>query len=112
MASGRSRASGTVARASQPSRLNDTSAIIERGLSAGESHSISTRKIDNGYVTSVSTCNPTTGSYDHAEVFTANPPNISPPKLDGRQGASVDKPTSLKEAKEYLGGGPGYKTLR
>lgn len=92
-------------------RLNDTQALVARGLDAGQSHSISTRKIDNGYVTSVSTCDPMTGRYDHAELFTANPPNIKPPRIDGRQGASVDSPSSLREAKAYLGGGAGYKRL-
>lgn len=90
-------------------RLNDTSSLVNRPFAAGEDHSISTRKIDNGYLTRVSTCNPETGEYKSAEVFTKGQPRITAPRIDGRQGGSVDSGNSLREAREYLGGGAGVK---
>jgi hypothetical protein len=85
-------------------RLNDTQALTERPFAAGESHSISTRKIDNGYLTSVTTCNPNTKEYKTAEVFTKNPPKIMAPRMDGRQrGPAPDSGNTLRDAKAYLG---------
>ena len=84
-------------------RLNDTVAITAKPLDANESHSICTRKIDNGYITRTSYYNEGTGESRSAEKFTKTAPKITPPRADGRQGASPDSPSSLRETVEYLG---------
>ena len=84
-------------------RLNDTASLATRPFEAGESHSISTRKIDNGYLTCTSTYNPRTGECRSAETFSRNPPRIIAPRVDGRSGANPDSGNSLRGAKDYLG---------
>jgi hypothetical protein len=87
-------------------RLNDTASLAAKPLGAGESHSISTRKIDNGYITTTSSCNEATGEYRSSQTFTKNPPRITPPAVDGRQGVSPDGAGSaLRGAVEYLKAG-------
>lgn len=85
-------------------RLSDTAALTQRPFAAGEDHSISSRKIENGYLTRVSTCNSHTGEYKSSEHFTKNPPRITAPKMDGRQGSSGDVGSeSLADTRKYLG---------
>lgn len=85
-------------------RLNDTVAIAGRPFAAGEEHTIRSRKIDNGYITHVSTCNPETGEYKCAEVFTKEPPRITPPSMDGRQSRGTNVGSEvLADTKKYLG---------
>jgi hypothetical protein len=82
-------------------RLNDTAALASKPLGAGESHSISTRKIDNGYVVTTSSCNPDTGGYSSTERFTASAPRIIPGRT-ARTGQSPDGPNSLAGAMDYM----------
>lgn len=88
-------------------RLSDTAPITRRGLEAGENHTVSTRKIEGGYIVSQSTSNPNTGEYRCTEKFTKNPPRITPAKVDGRQmsgeatGSAGNE--SLADTKAYLG---------
>lgn len=84
-------------------RLNDTESLTSRPFQAGEDHSISVRRVENGYLTRTSSYNPGTGDCKSAEVFTKNPPRLIPPKMDSRQG-SVGEGNTLKQTKEYLGG--------
>ena len=85
-------------------RLNDTEALVERPFQAGEEHTISTRKIANGYLVRQSSYNPNTGECHSAETFTKNPPKIKAPSLDGRQkGPAPDNANSLADAAAYLG---------
>lgn len=84
-------------------RLNDTAAITGRPFAQGEDHSIHVRRIDNGFIVRTSTCNENTGEYKSSEMFTKNPPRITPPKVDGRQVGSNAGDESLAETKRYLG---------
>lgn len=84
-------------------RLSDTARLASTPSDPGESHSISSRKIDNGYLVSQSSYNPGTGAYTCAERFVKNPPRLMPPKLDGRQGsAGNDGPEALSDAVAYM----------
>lgn len=84
-------------------RLNDTAAIVAEPLGSEQSMSVSVRKIDNGYVTRTSHCDPRTGAYNSAETFSKNPPRIIPARVDGRQSPSPDQGNPLRDAKMYLG---------
>lgn len=87
------------------SRLNDTAALVSRGPEAGIRHTISSRKIDNGYIVEQSRCNPATGEYSCTENFTREPPRIVAPRLDGRHKVvSGDGPDALKDTVGYLSG--------
>lgn len=80
-------------------RLNDTAALVERPPGAGESHRISCRKIENGFLTSVHSFNDGTGKCTEKEVFTKEYPRIRPPEL-GRRTNVGD--SSLGDTIEYL----------
>lgn len=82
--------------------LNSTEAISGKGYQAGEHHSISTRKIENGYVVDITSCNPGTGEYKCSEIFTKEPPNIKPPDFTGRRGKGINN--ALSDTKTYLRG--------
>lgn len=82
-------------------RLNDTAAITGRSATSNIEHSISTRKIDNGYIVRESSCDPNTGEYKSSERFMKNAPTIVPAKVS--RGPSPDGPNSLADAKSYLG---------
>lgn len=87
-------------------RLNDTEALRSRPFDAGEDHSVSVRKIDNGYMVRHSSCNPNTGEYKSSEVFSAKPPRIIPARMDGRQGGTEGAcgPEGLGATRAYMGG--------
>lgn len=81
-------------------RLNDTAAITGRAAMSNVEHSISTRKISNGYIVRESSCDPNTGEYKSSETFMKNAPKVVPPKVSR---GSPDGPNSLADAKSYLG---------
>ncbi len=84
-------------------RLNDTEALVVRPFAGGEEHSISSRKIENGYLTRTSSYNPGTGECKSAEIFTKNPPKLTAPRMDGRQGRDATGDSSLADTVKYLG---------
>lgn len=77
------------------SRLNDTAALTSRPMEAGMSHSVSARKIDNGFIVSESTCNPKTGEYRSTEHFSEKAP-LAPQRMD--RGSE----SSLRDAMDLL----------
>ncbi len=81
-------------------RLNDTKALTAEA-SDGASHSISTEKIDNGFLVRQSSCDPRTGEYKSTTVFQATPPRLIPGRA-ARQGASPDSGNSLRQTMDYL----------
>lgn len=84
------------------SRISDTAAIVGAPYRSEQEHSISVRKIENGFITRTSSCNPHTGEYRSSEQFTKSAPNITPPKMDGRQRNGAGSET-LADTKRYLG---------
>lgn len=62
-------------------RLNDTAAIAATPPSGNQEHSISVRKIDNGFIARSSTCNNATGEYKSSEQFFSSAPRIIPAKV-------------------------------
>lgn len=90
-------------RPSNRSRLNDTGALVSSPRDGGESHSVSTRKIDNGYIVSQSRTDPRTGEYSYTEQFTDKQPKITPAKVAG--GPSPDAGNSLADTVKYMNKG-------
>lgn len=85
-------------------RLNDTAAIASRTSGdAGAHHSISTRKIDNGWLVETSSHDPTTGHYRSSTKFASNQPRLIPGRA-ARIGASPDSSGSMRDACDYLKG--------
>lgn len=80
-------------------RLNDTAAIAEAPARSGQEHSVSTRKIDNGYVVRQSTYSESTGEYKSSESFMKEPPRITAP---GVKKGRADGPSDLATAMRYL----------
>lgn len=75
-------------------KLNSSPAVIAgRPLEANESRSISTRKIDGGYIVRTSYCNESTGEYRTREEFTKSPPKIG--SLRSAEASGEDKAGSL-----------------
>lgn len=82
------------------SRLDDTAALVANPMGSGESHSVSTRKIENGYLVCESSCNPRTGEYTSSERFSAEEPRIVKPSV---RGSSPDAgPSGLRLAMDYV----------
>lgn len=82
-------------------RLNDTKSLVaSNGM--GVEHSVSTRKIDNGFIVCESTCNPSTGEYRRSERFMRDPPKVVPAKVvrGGREPSQT-----LADTMNYLGRG-------
>ena len=61
-------------------RLNDTAAIVNEPGGNLE-HSVSVRRIDNGFLISKRTYNEGTGLSYHSEEFSKNAPQIGMPKV-------------------------------
>jgi len=83
-------------------RLNDTKGLT-REFSGDVSHTVSTRKIDNGYLIRRSSSNDHTGEYSSSETFSAAPPKVNPPSVS-RGNPAPDQGSPLKGAMEYLKG--------
>ena len=82
-------------------RLNDTAAIASAPPRGGESHHISTREIENGWLVESSVCNERTGEYRSSTKFVETAPRIIPGRA-ARVGASPDSSTSLRQTMDYL----------
>ena len=67
-------------------RLNDTIALVRKGLEAENQHSICTHKIDNGWLTETSSFNQETGEYQCSTSFSEKQPNIIPGRVAYSQG--------------------------
>lgn len=85
-------------------RLNDTRALTDSPPREGETHHISTERIDNGYLVRRSTCTDT-GEYKSSTRFYKNAPTILPPRAirngDGPPGAVGNE--GLVDGAEYAG---------
>ena len=84
-------------------RLNDTRALTDQPSRYGEDHSIRTRKIDNGYVVSESSCDPATGEYRSRDQFYKDPPRIIPSRV--ARGQNPDGGSALADTMKYLSDG-------
>lgn len=83
-------------------RLNDTAAIAASPPSGNQEHSISVRKIDNGFIARSSTCNSATGEYKSTEQFFAQAPRIVPAQVAKAMG--VKEGGGLADSVDYLTG--------
>lgn len=83
-------------------RLNDTAAIAASPPSGNQEHSISVRKIDNGFVARSSTCNSATGEYKSSEQYFENAPKIVPAQV--AKVMSVRSGGGLADSVDYLNG--------
>lgn len=83
-------------------RLNDTRAIAEEGREAGERHSISTRKISNGYIVEKTTSNPNTGEWSCSETYMDRPPKIMPARVSRGPSPDQGEGNSLADTMKYL----------
>lgn len=83
-------------------RLNDTEALARGapGLYTGEDHSVSVRRIENGFIIRQSECNPNTGHYSTREVFSERQPRITPASV--KRGSVNDGSESLRDTMGYL----------
>jgi hypothetical protein len=82
-------------------RLNDTEALQpSSGMSMGSDHSVSVRKIDNGFVVRQSVYNNRTGECSSTETFSEREPKVTAPKV-GRNPAP-DQGSPLRGAMDYL----------
>ena len=81
--------------------MSDTAALVARPPGGGEDHSVSVRKIDNGYLVRTSTCDERTGMYRSSEQFYERAPKILPPRV--ARGAAPDAGNALADARKYLG---------
>ena len=66
----------------RPPRLNDTAALAHRPLEVGVQHSVSTRKVGEGFVTRTESYNPSTGSCKTAEFISKTPPKVIAPYVE------------------------------
>lgn len=82
-------------------RLSDTAALVAGPASGSVEHSISTRKIDNGYIVRTSSYNNETGECRSSETFSPRAPNIDPPRVRGN---GNDASSSLSKAIQSLKG--------
>jgi hypothetical protein len=82
-------------------RLNDTAALVTRPPGSGESHGVSVRKIDNGYMISQHSSNERTGEYSCTESYSERAPRIIPARV--AYGPAPDQGNSLRGAVQSLG---------
>jgi hypothetical protein len=81
-------------------RLNDTIAIVRKGLDAELQHSICTKQIDNGWLTEISRYNQETGEYTCETTYSQNQPRIIPGRIAYTTGEVGNG--GLKGAVSYL----------
>lgn len=84
------------------STLNNTAALVSRGPDGGEEHSISVRKIENGFLTRQSSYNPGTGECHSSETFSKSRPEIRPPRVRGGAGELADSRNAMADANKEL----------
>ena len=85
-------------------RLNDTRALTDAPSRGGTRHSISSRKIDNGYL--VEECTVTdTGEYQERCSYSATEPKLVPGRVSGARkvGPDIAGGNGLGDAVKYLG---------
>ena len=88
--------------ASPPRRLNDTAALTQRPLEMGVEHTVSTRKVGDGYVTRTSSYNEATGKCTSTEQLSKTPPKIIPPRVESAP-ADAAGSLGLADAKVWMG---------
>lgn len=81
-------------------RLNDTAAIAATPPSGNQEHSISVRKIDNGFIARSSTCNSATGEYKSSEQYFPSAPKIIPARV--ARSMDADSGGGLADTMAYL----------
>ena len=82
-------------------RLNDTEGLRpSSGMADGGDHSVSVRKIDNGYVVRQSSYNNKTGQCSSSETFSEREPRVSAPKVG--KSPAPDQGSPLRGAMDYL----------
>ena len=84
-------------------RLNDTRALTEQPARYGEDYTISTRKVENGYIVRESSCDPRTGEYKSIEQFYEQAPKIIPARVS--RGKNPDAGSGLADTMRYLSDG-------
>lgn len=84
-------------------RLNDTVALASCPIEAGQNHSVSVEKCDNGYLVCSSSYNDKTGEYRSRKQYYEEPPRIVPPRVS-RSGPKSDAAGSrgLSDTMNYL----------
>ena len=83
-------------------RLNSTTPLAGRPLEANESRSVSTRKIDGGYIVRTSYCNEATGEYRSREEFTKTPPKVGSLRSAESRGEDKTGSLGLADTMNYL----------
>jgi len=81
-------------------RLNDTAALVALPSDGATEHTVSVKKIDNGYLTRTSSYNYETGECRSNEQFSTEKPRINPPGVSRDAAGS----NSLSDTKRYLDG--------
>ena len=80
-------------------RLNDTAALV-REPGGNLEHSVSVRRIDNGFLVCRTTHNEGTGTYTRSEEFSKNAPRVGMPQV--KKDAAGYSEGSLSAAVEML----------
>lgn len=81
-------------------RLNDTRALTAQPPGGNQEHSVSVRKIDDGFIVRTSTCNPETGEYKSREQYHERAPRIIAPRV--ARGPAPENEGSLRDTMAYL----------
>jgi hypothetical protein len=81
------------------SRLSDTNSLVAVPSDGMSSHSIHTRKVENGYMICESSSDPNTGQYRSTERFSATAPRIIPGRVAY---GKVSSDGDLGDAVKYL----------
>jgi len=80
-------------------RLNDTAGLVAVPLDGASEHTVSVRKMGDGYLIRTSRFNSDTGAYTCDEEYTKAAPRLS---VEGGRDSSVGAET-LSDTKRYLG---------
>ena len=84
------------------SRLSDTRALVEGPARGGESHHISTRKIDNGFLIEKSVCT-NTGEYKTSTEFSKDAPRVQTKVVGRPTGRGIVGNENIEDTVNYLG---------
>jgi hypothetical protein len=85
-----------------PRRLDDTRALTDRPSRGGESHHISTQKIDNGFLITRSVCTDT-GDYKTQTLFSPSEPQVRTQVVGRPDKSGIVGNESAEDASKYLG---------
>lgn len=83
-------------------RISDTEALTSRPVDGNVRHEICTTKISNGYLIERSQMNSATGEYSCTRTFSATPPKIVAPRVEGLKDGM--EPNSMELAVRVAGG--------